>query len=246
MTERRKVNVYVDGYNLYYGSLKKTPYKWLDLAALAAQLLPGEMVRQVQYFTAPAEAPPDDPGLRERQETYFRALRTIQDRHKAPSLWIKEGFYLTKPKRMRKRFPEYGPNPDIPNPANKKVWVWKTEEKGSDVNLATSLLLDAAECVFHDAWVISNDSDLAWPIQMARKRYRVRVGVFKPERPAGYPYPDDSRPDSQALIKAARWFRRIEESHLAASQFPERMTDDEGDFSRPAEWAPARVLFPGR
>jgi hypothetical protein len=37
----RRVNIYVDGFNLYYGCCKATPYKWLDLAALAAQLLPG-------------------------------------------------------------------------------------------------------------------------------------------------------------------------------------------------------------
>tara|TARA_R110002072_G_scaffold29206_4_gene92759 strand:- start:564 stop:863 length:300 start_codon:yes stop_codon:yes gene_type:complete len=34
--------VYVDGFNLYYGALKRTPYKWLDLAALMAAL-PGKI-----------------------------------------------------------------------------------------------------------------------------------------------------------------------------------------------------------
>jgi len=33
-------NVYVDGFNLYYGCLKGTPYKWLDLGALCQALLP--------------------------------------------------------------------------------------------------------------------------------------------------------------------------------------------------------------
>jgi len=26
-----KTRIYIDGYNLYYGCLKGTPYKWLDL-----------------------------------------------------------------------------------------------------------------------------------------------------------------------------------------------------------------------
>jgi len=32
--------VYVDGFNLYYSALKNTPYKWLDLRALFARILP--------------------------------------------------------------------------------------------------------------------------------------------------------------------------------------------------------------
>lgn len=38
--------VYVDGINLYYGLLKGTPFKWLDLRALCAKLLPrNELIR---------------------------------------------------------------------------------------------------------------------------------------------------------------------------------------------------------
>jgi hypothetical protein len=35
-----KVNVYIDGFTLYYGALKGTPYKWLDLVRLCRALLP--------------------------------------------------------------------------------------------------------------------------------------------------------------------------------------------------------------
>ena len=37
-------NLYVDGFNLYYRSLRHTPWRWLDLKALALCLLP-----QCQY-----------------------------------------------------------------------------------------------------------------------------------------------------------------------------------------------------
>jgi hypothetical protein len=37
---RMRTNVYVDGFNLYYGSLKGTQYRWLDLEAMCTQLLP--------------------------------------------------------------------------------------------------------------------------------------------------------------------------------------------------------------
>jgi len=34
-----RTRVHVDGYNLYYGCVRKTPYKWLDIRALAEQIL---------------------------------------------------------------------------------------------------------------------------------------------------------------------------------------------------------------
>ena len=229
VSQARRVNIYVDGFNLYYGCCKSTPYKWLDLASLAAQLLPGQAIQGLRYFTADVNLDPSDPGQVARQQTYIRALETI------PNLTIKKGFFLTKPSKKKRVHPLYGPDPKIPNPANPPVAVWKVEEKGSDVNLATSLLLDASAGDFDDAWVLSNDSDLAWPIEMARKTFRVRIGVYKPERPATYPS-KFARPDSKPLIRAARWFRRIQESHLAASQFPQTLTDAQGAFSRPAGW----------
>ena len=37
-----RTRIYVDGYNFYYGCLKSTPFKWLDLLALfETQVLPG-------------------------------------------------------------------------------------------------------------------------------------------------------------------------------------------------------------
>jgi len=36
--------VYVDGFNLYYGALKGTPYKWLDIHALSRRLLPNDQI----------------------------------------------------------------------------------------------------------------------------------------------------------------------------------------------------------
>jgi hypothetical protein len=60
------------------------------------------------------------------------------------------------------------------------VWVWKTEEKGSDVNLATHLLHDAYRNDHELAVVISNDSDLVVPIQIVRHELGKPVGVFVP------------------------------------------------------------------
>jgi hypothetical protein len=55
------VNVYIDGFNLYYGALKRTPYKWLDLGVLAQTLLPADTVQEIHYFTARVSSRPYNP-----------------------------------------------------------------------------------------------------------------------------------------------------------------------------------------
>src|SRR5438876_9760306 len=117
-----KIYIYIDGFNLYYGCLKRTPYKWLDLAKLsqALALLPNDTVERIKYFTARVSARPLNPSAPIDQQVYFRALRTI------PNLEIVLGHFLTHSVRMTLT---------DTNPA-KSVWVDKTEEKGSDVNLA--------------------------------------------------------------------------------------------------------------
>src|SRR5918999_4283879 len=64
--------VYFDGFNLYYGALKGTAYKWLDLAALWRRLLPNDEVVAIRYFTALVAARPDDPQQPQRQQAYLR------------------------------------------------------------------------------------------------------------------------------------------------------------------------------
>jgi len=37
----------VDGFNLYYGAVRRTPYKWLDLHALCTFLLPQNEIQKI-------------------------------------------------------------------------------------------------------------------------------------------------------------------------------------------------------
>jgi hypothetical protein len=69
--------VYVDGFNLYYGALKGTQHKWLDLEALSRRLLPKDQIVVVRYFTALVSARPSDPNQPVRQQAYLRALDTL-------------------------------------------------------------------------------------------------------------------------------------------------------------------------
>jgi uncharacterized LabA/DUF88 family protein len=142
--------VYIDGFNLYYGALKRTPYKWLDLAELSRVMLPNDKIESIQYFTARVSARPHNPSAPLDQQVYLRALRTI------PNLTITLGHFRTHAVPMMLT----GVN------SPKRVFVDKTEEKGSDVNLAAHLLRDVFTKRFAVAVLVTNDSDLAEPVRI--------------------------------------------------------------------------------
>lgn len=159
-------NVYVDGFNLYYGCLKGTSYKWLDLEALCRLLMPNYDVRRIRYFTARISGRQDRPGSPTRQDTYLRALANL------PKVTIHYGKFMQSTVRM----PLAAPQPRGP----KTVEVIKTEEKGSDVNLATYLLLDSFSKDSDIAVLITNDSDLCEPIRVVQQDFDVPVGLIIP------------------------------------------------------------------
>lgn len=142
--------VYIDGFNFYYGCIKDTPYKWLNPSRMAALLLPGHEITAIRYFSANVSARPGNPDAPTRQQTFFRALRTV------PNLTIQLGFFKTHGVRM--------PLVNPPSAGSSTALVWRTDEKGSDVNLATQMLVDAFDDLFDCAVVVTNDSDLLGPI----------------------------------------------------------------------------------
>lgn len=211
-------NVYIDGYNLYYGALKGTPYKWLDLSRVCAILLPGHNIRRIRYFTARSAALPHDPDIPTRQAAYLRALRTI------PHLQIHFGQFVSHDRA----FPQY---PLVyQNPSNKPrmVRVWRTEEKGSDVNLATYLLRDGFLGEYDEAVVISNDSDLTEPIKVVVNDLKKPVTVVNP-------FPK-SKMSSNLRRTATRAFLEINPSVLKKAQFPPQLADKNGTFTKPRTW----------
>ena len=184
-------NVYVDGFNLYYGSVKDTPYKWLDLQALFSSLLPGHQLKRIRYFTAMVSGF-GDPDRPQRQLTYLRAIETI------PGLSVQRGQFRKRQKHRPVMPVQYGVPQSVwvldragqsqhlqidPKPPNgaQFVWVHDREEKGSDVNLATHLLVDAYHGDFDTAVVVSDDADLLEPIIQVRKEFGVRVEVLNPQ-----------------------------------------------------------------
>ena len=106
------------------------------------------------------------------------------------------------------------------------VEVIKTEEKGSDVNLATYLLADAFRADAGTFVVVSNDSDLMEPIRLVSQELGYRVGVLNP-------HPNVNR----ALQRTRPSFtKQIRRGVLVTNQFPEKLSDAHGTITKPATW----------
>jgi uncharacterized LabA/DUF88 family protein len=204
--------VYVDGFNLYYGAVKDTALKWLNIRRLCELLLPGYSIERIKYFTARVSARKDDPQKPTRQQIYLRALRTI------PGLEIIYGSFLSHDVMM----PLAEPPPGGPRFAK----VTRTEEKGSDVNLATHLVHDAYQQSFEIAVLVTNDSDLLEPIRIVRQELGLQVGILNPHRLT----------PSVVLTKHASFIKQIREGTLRASQFPTTLKDAKGEFHKPRGW----------
>ena len=207
-----KTIVYVDGFNLYYGALKDTAYKWLNIETLCRLLLPKNQITQIKYFTALVKARPSDPDQPNRQMLLLRALQTI------PNLEIIYGHFLSHEVNMRVAQPIAG-QPKI-------VRVIKTEEKGSDVNIAAHMVNDGHNGQFEMAILISNDSDLVEPVRIVRNELNLQVGVLNPFV---------SSP-SYDLRQNATFVKPIRAGVLRASQFPANMRDKSGTFHKPPTW----------
>ena len=229
-----KTNVYVDGFNFYYGAAKHTPYKWANLAVLCTNILPGLAIHRLRYFTALVKALPSDPHARTRQEIYIRALETL------PNLTVHTGHFLQSTVSMPLAHP--------PATGPRFAEVIKMEEKGSDVNIATYMLVDAFRGDCDQLVVVTNDSDLAEPVRIINKELKLPVGIFNPHtadtamrraRITGHPF-RKPRP-SVELKKVARFYREVTSegpgSAMARSQFPNELVDAAGrKIRKPSTW----------
>lgn len=212
MPEKRPATVYVDAFNLYYGARDScdpigVPFRWLDLKRLFEIVVPEAEIERIRYFTANLK--PHDSAKARRQRAYLRALRTIEE------LTIHKGEYRQDIVSM--------PLSDGSGMAD----VVKNEEKGSDVNLATYLMLDAlVDGSTPLAIVVSNDSDLRRPIQIVVER-GLEVGVLNPH--VTYPL--------GVFRTVASWVRPIRPGAYGAAQLPPNVPTGNGEHvTKPGGW----------
>ena len=205
---------YIDGLNFYYGAVRNRPaLKWLNPQAMLQRLFQQHDITLIRYFAAPVMLTPGDPDAPARQAVYFRALETIkvlQMHHGRMAVRRKSGVLL--------------PKTDPPQIAAIEVF----EEKRTDVNIASNMLLDAHLSNYDAAIVVSNDSDLTTPIEMLVNTLGRTVITVNPGRA--------QRQSSELRKASSRTIREINTSVLRASQFSNRLVDVRGGFTRPRSW----------
>lgn len=208
--------IYVNGFNLYYGCLRDTTERWLDVGALCERLLNEDSeIVGIKYFTAKVKGRSGNPHVAQRQQTYLRALATVT------RLTIHYGHFVTRTAVRRRTKVRRG--------QSAFVEVEITEEKGSDVNLASHLLIDGFRARYDLAVVISNDSDLKEPVRFVREDLKAPVGILNPHKNRSYGL-------SPRALPRGSFYKPIRRSALRASQFLTQVADAKGIIHKPPEW----------
>ncbi|MER2493750.1 antitoxin Xre/MbcA/ParS toxin-binding domain-containing protein [Catenovulum sediminis] len=234
-----KTRVYIDGYNLYYGRLKGTPFKWLNVHALVFnQILPSVLLREgehqctfeahepaINYFTAViSEKAARDKDSVSSQATYHSALRN----HLKNNIEIINGYYsIAKTEAW-----QVDPIDEDTWPKNcNKVKIWKIEEKKSDVNLSLQAYHDSITGQIDHAVFITNDTDIAPSLSMIKQNTDVKIGLIIPS--------DKTRNPNKELVDLADWKRTyITDAELQSSQLPRVIQGKRKANSKPISWYP--------
>ncbi|MHB1037003.1 MAG: NYN domain-containing protein [Pirellulales bacterium] len=202
--------VYIDGFNLYYGALKGTPHKWLNIERYFQLLLSSHNIQKIRYFTARVggKAAGD-------QETYLQALATL------PLVEIILGQFKTKQIEGR--------CPDCPLP--KPRFFTSYEEKRTDVNIALWMFHDAQKDLCDRLILVSGDSDLVSAIAMVKDHCPNKVvSVYIPAR-------NKVRGAAVELRSIADKHKTLPLNILPAAQFSAQITTGAGIvIKKPSSW----------
>jgi uncharacterized LabA/DUF88 family protein len=239
--------VYIDGFNLYYGGRGLcgkgvAGWRWLDLRALADRLVvtrstwTGATIDRVVYCTAVISGA-DNPVGNLEQDAYLRALRRSHTTDR-----VELGNYVHRVTRSPLATADRNGRPILTHPGGPlmikdaagqdnpaalfMVSTARREEKGSDVNVASHLLIDVLEHRIDAAVVISNDSDLKFPVQAARQR--VPVGTVNPSRS----HTAGKLRGSPADGVGNHWWYQLTAADFRACQLP----DPAAGVQKPTPW----------
>ena len=205
-----RANIYVDGFNLYYGAIKDTKYKWLDLQRYFELLRPNDEIQTIYYFTALISG-----SHKSNQLTYLHALSTL------PKVEIILGKFKLKNVLCRVAKCDF-----------QGCRIFKMpEEKQSDVQIALQMIRDAWEDSCDRFILVSGDSDLIPAIRMVKEICPSKqVIVYIPDR-------NSVRSAAVELRETADKVRRLPNLLLQKTQFPPKIPDGHGGFIfKPVDW----------
>lgn len=235
----RTCSVLVDGFNLYKGLLERHPaYKWLNLLALSEKLMPETEIVNLFYFTANVKERFHGDNAPRRQQTYLRVLenqgiKVVRGKFRKDQDWLRS----VNTSRTEFSAPALKPNLGLTQlaldraatqaePDYVKTHVYKMQEKGSDVNLASYLLREVFVEGAKNVLVITGDSDLVTPIKMAVD-FGASVRTAIP----------NGKQSFDALLGASTSVIRLGEQHLDNCALPRTFTTPSGrQISAPKEW----------
>jgi uncharacterized LabA/DUF88 family protein len=224
---------FVDGYNVFYGLLADTPYKWLNLPQLLVYIArienPQSSLASIDYFTSSVKPELATLGIvsKEAQDTYVRALR-------ANNVAVHYGRHQLEPARAPRFI-----NKKIGASRQDTTAIWKLEEKETDVHIAISMYRTAArQAKVNDAEgiqqlvLVSGDTDMAPALRAIREDFpQMTVGVVLPYR-TGF-----KRTPPGSLKEHSHWMRRvISAEELQSHQFPDKVPTRKTPAIKPDYW----------
>lgn len=229
-----KTSIYIDGYNLYYGRLRGTQYKWLDVVALFGQITrsiePHSHIISVKFFTAPA--------LPKFSRHGKESMRAQNDYHRALEAKYPDKFEKVLGSHVYEKdgtkMPVYvgGSLFDKDN----TVRVWRLVEKKTDVNLALSMYRDTGKWALDQVVLISNDTDTEPVVRALMEDFpTLKIGIIIPRGPqiSG----KKGRPASSSLLNLAHWSRSyINDEELISAQLPEQVPTKKKPAKKPIHW----------
>lgn len=227
-----KTVCYVDGFNLYYGCLKATSYKWLDLYKLFARIVhennPNVELLQIKFFTAPIKTKLASHGdaAGAAQNAYHRALNSLYPQQ----ISIFEGYFSLE----EGSFLEYLTPPD----KTRRIKIWRLEEKQSDVNIALEAYRDATRGRIEQAIFVTNDTDQEPTLKALRQDYpELKIGVILPIKEPSLGTVTRARPGNNRLSIYADWTRsHIRNEELEQSQIPDVVPTQKKAIRKPVYW----------
>jgi uncharacterized LabA/DUF88 family protein len=203
--------IYVDGFNLFYGALKGTPFKWLDLERYFCLLLSSHSIQKIRYFTAKVTG-----KSASDQDVYLRALATL------PLVEIVLGQFKTKQ--------VVGRCPSCTTPTPPPHIFTTYEEKRTDVNIALWMFHDAVMDLCDRLVLVTGDSDLTPAIAMVKEYCPKKiVSVYIPSR-------NKIRGAAVELRSIADKNKTLPLNFLHAVQFPSEIHSAAGVIKKPASW----------
>ncbi len=202
--KKERVVAYIDGFNIYFGMREAGFHncRWLDIKQLVINLLkPTQELVEIKYFTSRVR---NNPDKQKRQSTYIDALE---------STGVKV---------------YYGNYQEGTEECKRCGNIWRVaREKMTDVNIATTMIVDAYKNHYDMAMLISGDSDLTPPIKAIHENFpskRVFI-AFPPKR------------HNKSILSVAKGSLVIGRKNLMASQFDEVVISKTGyELMKPERW----------